>query len=241
MKVSVRNIYRILTCISVCFIISSCSDDEPEYNPSDDKVVNTILSKACTEWNSSKEQIQKHMKGYSLVDSDENFLQYSDKNGAITVSYDFINDSLRATAAIVPKLSDSDITPYLDDYVDFAELSSKKIYYNSQQNTMCFSYETEVQDVEYTVIGFTPIISNLYASVQPIIVTTIEASDISRTSCRIYGSVSGIGKSCTCGVRYSTNADLSPYSTKTSTSRGDFSLRVSGLSRNTTYYCQCYV
>jgi len=245
MKKIIRDTYFILICVLLCNVCISCNNNAPDFDldsdSSDDEVVSTILDKASTEWNSSKEQIKNHMKSFQLIDSDEDFLQYSDKNGIITVSYDFANDKLRATVAIVPKLSDTNLTPYLSNYSYFAELSTKKIYCNTNKNTICFTYETNVQDEEYTILGFTPISSSLYDTVDPIIVSTKEVTDISKYSGRISGSVSGVSKSCTCGVRYSTDSNLKSAQKKTVKSQGDFQINITGLSKGTTYYCQCYV
>lgn len=156
-------------CITLSCVSYSCSDDPDDIlsgNPSDEEVVDVVLNKASTEWNSSVEQIKKHMNGFTLVDSDKDFLQYTDKKGLLTISYSFSNDSLMATATIVPKLSDLDLTPYLQGYTSLGELSSKHVYYNNSANTMCFSYSTKNEETEYTVLGFTPITSSLYPNVK---------------------------------------------------------------------------
>lgn len=242
MKNYIQILYSILLCITLSCVISSCSKDSYDAlsdNPSDEEVVEAVLNKASTSWNSSVEQIIKHMNGYTLVDSDEDFLQYTDKTGQLIISYSFTNDSLKATATIVPKLSEIDLTPYLQGYASLGELSSKHVYYNTN-NTMCFSYNIKEEETDYTVLGFTPISSNLYAKVEPIIITTLEASNIGTTYATIKGSISGVSKSNTCGVRYSTDKDFSTSSTKTTTSRGNYSLKISSLKRNTLYYFQCY-
>lgn len=243
MKNYIQILYGILLCITLSCVFSSCSDDSDDIlsdNPSDGEVIEVVLNKASTSWNSSVEQIKKHMNGYPLVDSDEDFLQYTDKTGLLTISYSFSNDSLMATATIVPKLSDIDLTPYLQGYTSLGELSSKHVYYNNSANTMCFSYNTKDEETDYTVLGFTPIKSNLYATVKPIIITTSEATYIGTTYATIKGSISGVTKSCTCGVRYSTDREFTTSSTKTTTSRGDYSVKISSLKRNTLYYFQCY-
>lgn len=243
MKSFIQILYGILLCLALNCVFSSCSDDSDDIlsdNPSDEEVVEAVLNKASTSWNSSVEQIKKHMNGYTLVDSDEDFLQYTDKTGLLTISYSFSNDSLMTTATIVPKLSDIDLTPYLQGYISLGELSSKHVYYNNSANTMCFSYNTKDEETDYTVLGFTPITSNLYENVEPIMVTTGEATKIGTTYATIKGSISGVAKSYTCGVRYSTDREFAASSTKTTTSRGDYSVKISGLKRNTLYYFQCY-
>lgn len=243
MKKYIQILYGTLLSITFICVLSSCSDDPDDIlsdNPSDEEVVEVVLNKASTSWNSSVEQIKKHMNGYHLVDSDENFLQYTDKSGLMTISYSFSNDSLMATATIVPQLSDIDLAPYLQGYTSLGELSSKHVYYNNSVNTMCFSYNTKNEETYYTVLGFTPITSDLYATVNPIIVTTSESTNIGATYTTIKGSISGVAKSCTCGVRYSTDREFTTSSSRTTTSKGDYSVRISSLKRNTLYYFQCY-
>lgn len=238
-----RTIYIISLCVTLNYLFSSCSDDSNgsiSDNTSDEEIIEIVLNKASTSWNSSVEQIKKHMNGYTLVDSDEDFLQYTDKKGLLTISYSFSNDSLMATAAIVPTLSNEDLTSYLQGYTSLGELSYKHVYYNYSANTMCFSYDTKDGETDYTILGFTPIKSNLYANVSPIIITTSEATNIGATYVTIKGSLSGVTKSYTCGVRYSTDREFTKSSTKTTTSRGDYSIKILRLNRNTLYFYQCY-
>lgn len=229
----------VIACI-LCFSCSDSSDDILNLDSPDDKVVEEVLKKACISWNGSVEQIKKHMKGYTLVDSDADFLKYTDKNGVLTISYSFTNDSLKATAAIAPKISEVDLSSFLHGYSELGGLSAKQVLYNTSNNTMCFSYDSTIDETEYTIIGFTPINSNLYANVEPIIVTTVEATNVKTTSATIKGSISGVSKTYTCGVRYSTDKTFATSKTKTTTSKGDFSLSISSLTKSTTYYFKCY-
>lgn len=237
MKKLIQIFYGILLCVTLNCFISSCSDDSndlPNNDPAD-----IVLKKASISWNSSVEQIKNHMNGYTLVEADENFLQYTDNAGS-TISYSFSNDSLIATVSIFPKLSDIDLKHYLQGYTILGELSSKNVYYNSTVNAMCFTYDVTDDETDYTVLGFTPITSNLYANVDPIIVTTKEATNIGTTYATIKGSIAGVSKSCTCGVRFSTDKNFESSSTKETTSRGNFSLKISYLKKKTVYYFQCY-
>ena len=217
MKNFIQLLCGILLCITLNCFFSSCSDNSDD-RLSDEEVVEAVLNKASTAWNSSVEQIKKHMNGYILVDSDENFLQYTDKKGLVT----------------------TELTPYLQGYTSLGELSSKHVYYNNSANTMCFSYNTKKEETDYTVLGFAPITSNEYPNVEPIIITTSEATNIGTTYATIKGSISGVTKSYTCGVRYSTDKEFTTSNTKTTTSKGDYSVKISSLKRNTLYYFQCY-
>lgn len=163
MKNNLKYIGYILIFVTLNNFFISCNDDDKfdEYS-SDESIVENILDNAYTTWNTSKNQVQEQMNGYVLVDSDVDFLQYTDKNRLIKLSYSFVNDSLRATVAIALKLSDNALSYNLEEYENLGELSSKNVHYNASQNTMCFSYDILSDDAEYSVIGFTPIVSNLY-------------------------------------------------------------------------------
>lgn len=238
-----RLLYGVSSFIILSCMYSSCSDDSEDIldiTSSDEEIIDAVLNMASTSWNSTVEQIKHHMNGYTLVDSDENFLQYIDKSGLVTISYTFSNDCLMATATIVPKLSETDLSSSLQGYNYLGDLSSKHIYYSESLNTMCFSYNTSDNNADYTVLGFTPITSELYPTVELIYVESGNPINIGSTYVTITGFVSGVTKKCTCGVRYSTDFEFPTYSSKTTTSNGDFSIKISGLQKNTRYYYQCY-
>lgn len=154
--------YILISVILNNFFISCNNDDKFDEYSSDESIVENILDNAYTVWNTSKNQVQEQMNGYVLVDSDVDYFQYTDKNRLIKLSYSFVNDSLRATVAIAPKISDNALSYNLEEYENLGELSSKNIHYNTSKNIMCFSYDILSDDAEYSVIGFTPIVSNLY-------------------------------------------------------------------------------
>lgn len=162
MKDDLKYIGYILIFVTLNNFFISCNDDKFDEYSSDESIVENILDNAYTAWNTSKNQVQEQMNGYVLVDSDVDFLQYTDKNRLIKLSYSFVNDSLRATVAIAPKLSENALSYNLEEYENLGELSSKNVHYNTSKNTMCFSYDILSDDAEYSVIGFTPIVSNLY-------------------------------------------------------------------------------
>jgi len=163
MKIKLKNIGYILILVTVGnFCISCNNEDMIDEIPSDESIVGNILDNAYAVWNTSKSQVQEQMSDYVLVDSDIDFLQYTDQNRMIKLSYSFVNDSLRATVAIAPKLTNNVFSAYLEGYENLGELSSKNVYCNTSKNSMCFLYDILSGDTEYSVIGFTPIVSNLY-------------------------------------------------------------------------------
>lgn len=163
MKKNLRYIGYILMFLIFNNVCMSCNDDDMlDDIHSDGGIVKYILDNACTVWNASKNDVQEQMTDYVLINSDADFLQYTDQSRKIRLSYNFINDSLQATVAIAPKLTNNTLLSCLKDYESLGELSSKDVYYNTSKNTMCFSYDVQSNDTEYSIMGFAPIVSNLY-------------------------------------------------------------------------------
>ena len=163
MKINLKYIGYTLIFIALNNTFTSCSkDDSFDELPPEENIIESILDNVYIVWNTSKNQVQEQMRAYELIDSDIDFLQYTDKNRLIKLSYSFVNDSLRATVAIAPKLSNDILSYNLEGYENLGELSSKNVYHNTSKNTMCFSYDIFSDETEYSVIGFTPIVSTLF-------------------------------------------------------------------------------
>lgn len=163
MKENLRYFGYLLILVIFNNICMSCNDDDMLDNVhTDESIVDNIFDKAYTRWNASKNEVQRFMKGYTLIQSDDDFLQYTDQRNIIKLSYNFVNDSLQAAVAIAPKLTNNVLTSYLKEYDSLGMLSSKDVYYDIYENTMVFYYDTKYNDIEYSIIGFTPIESNLY-------------------------------------------------------------------------------
>ena len=77
---------------------------------------------------------------------------------------------------------------------------------------------------------------------QNVSVTTGSATSITSSSATLSGSVSGADQSLTCGIIYGTSSSLSSSSgtKKSTTSSGSYSISVTGLNANTTYYYRAY-
>ena len=76
-----------------------------------------------------------------------------------------------------------------------------------------------------------------------VIVITGEATDITKNSATLSGTISNSSQSQTCGFFYSTSSSLSASSGEkvTTTSMSNYSLSVTGLNANTTYYYRAYI
>ena len=91
---------------------------------------------------------------------------------------------------------------------------------------------------EYRYYGLT--VRPVYVGVSA---TTGNATDITDYSATLSGTVNNAYKSVTCGIIYGTSSTLSSTSgtKKSTTSSSEFSVNVTGLSPNTTYYYRAYV
>ena len=74
-------------------------------------------------------------------------------------------------------------------------------------------------------------------------VTTGNAANITDSGVTLYGTVNGADKSLTCGIIYGTSSTLSSSngSMKSTSSAGSYSIILSGLNANTTYYYRAFV
>ncbi len=158
-----KNYFRYIGYLLMCIICGNiCISCDPDSLKSDEDVVESIIESSSTSWTASRDQVQSEVKGYQLVESGSDYLQFVNKKGTIKFLYTFLDDSLQASVAIAPKVNQDFFSSYLKGYESLGELSSKKVYYNTEKNTMCFSYDIVSGDTEYSVMGFTPIKSYMF-------------------------------------------------------------------------------
>ena len=84
---------------------------------------------------------------------------------------------------------------------------------------------------------------NSFTTSKPnIAVATGVASDITESKAVLYGTISGTSKSVTCGMIYGTSSTLSSSDgvRKSTTSKDNYSISISGLNTNTKYYYRAY-
>ena len=87
-----------------------------------------------------------------------------------------------------------------------------------------------------------PVYGEISSNVE-VSVTTGEATNITTSGATLAGTISNAEKSLTCGIIYGTSSSLSSTSgtMKSTTSSGVYSIGLTGLNENTTYYYRAYV
>lgn len=237
-------IYLIITLSLFIFTAISCDNEDNDISSSDktDKeIVNDLLNGISTDWGTSSDGIKSHMTGYRIISEDVDFHQYINKNASLIISYNFKDDHLTASTSIIRKINDTNnISSYLDEYTYIGDIDESKIYADINSNTLCVVYDMQFDGTDYTVFGFTPIESDYYTYIDPIVVTTLEASEIGSTSAIIEGNISGIDNSCTCGILYMKGLVWNEKEALklTTNSQSDFSFKLTGLDIDTDYsYC----
>ena len=244
-KYALKYLYFVMMCLLAGSVYSCKEVDEIIDGPViDEKEVEKTLNSASVEWGASLEKVSKHMDGYSLVTSQNNdFLLYSDKQRLRFISYKFKNDSLFSTLILMPQMAeDADIGNFLRGYSFVGELDNTNVYQNYGNNTLACTYETEKNSVKYQAVGFTPINSTLLSTLSAIVVSTGDVDNIKYNSVTISGNIAGVTSKVSVGVFYDTDKNL-PASTrknKTTTAMEEFSLQITSLKEQTTYYYQMY-
>lgn len=242
------SILAIITISS--FLVSpiiSCKEDDdnlidgPTINGTE---VEKTLNSATIEWGISKEKVKKHMEGYNSVSSQgNNFLLFSNKGNSRFISYKFRNDSLYSTLILLPQMAeDADLGDILKGYTFVGELDNTDVYQNNSKNSLVCAYEVTKDTTKYQAVGFTPINSSLISTLAPITVTTGETDIIKYNSVTLCGNITGVTEKVKVGVYYDKDRTLpvSSRKTKTANSMGDFTIQITGLTEQTTYYYQMY-
>lgn len=252
-----KNIFRTLAlslffaCISTGCEKGSVDIDVngPEINDPDavDQEIDKVVGKICLNWNESYSEVNSKMNGFEKTVEDTEYISYKAKKGDYQISYDFVDGHLRSSVAVIPtsvQLDNSQVYS-LDGYTYIGEIDGAAVYANSSEGNLAMIMKRVVDNAEYLTIGFAPIESELFESVQPIGVGNVKISDVGYDSMTIIWSIignptDGIDRG---GISYSTSPDLSDAKTTTTSchNSGTFSMKLTTLAANQTYYFTAFV
>lgn len=223
-------------------LVSSCTKDSDGNLKQD--IIGDKLNKVCTEWGQTQEYINSYMSEYNYVNSNCTDISIFKGKGDITISYQFYDNSLIATALIFPSSSNELNIDELLSCADFiGELNGAKIYQNMRDNKMYSVWEELPVNNSYSSIGIAPIDSEIFSDLGP----NIEVSDnieVDGFKANFSGNISNIEGNAKAGILYGTKADLSINgdSIRTITaSNGQFEIEINGLIDHATYYYKPFV
>lgn len=240
------------SCI-VLFVFSvlnaSCSDGttsgiEDSIDPNDTEQVKELLSNVSTSWGASRATIQRQMNGYTTMVEEDDFLKYTNGDKTLYLSYEFTNDSLQASLVLLPQTdgteTSTNIPMNIDQYTYIGETGGASIYAEESSNTMVAVLSRDLEGQKYMAYGFTPIESDFYEDIEPIIVQPSEPSAVGTLSITLNASFSGINSVESAYFYYSTtDATLKTNKQKTATiASSSFYASISSLSPNSTVYFQ---
>ena len=242
--------FKYILFIIILLNIVNCSDNDvagekdevlDELNNDKSKENKNTQPDAYIVWGASPKDVAEHMRDYIEKEYEDDFSSYVTKDQSTTISYEFKDGELIAAAVIYsPDVNEENIKEKISSYGYVGELSNVQVYANNSINTLGLLYKCEWDDNKYFVLGYSPIESDLYEKAEPIAVSTLLASNIDVSSAIVGGEITGYDGTCTCGILYSMNRDMSSASKKTLNKNGKFTTTITGLNYNSTYYYQAF-
>ncbi|MCM1504612.1 MAG: hypothetical protein NC127_05400 [Muribaculum sp.] len=233
---------KYVLCLMVSILSYGCtSSEDNDFNGSNANVADALKT-ACRDWGADMSAVESHMKGYTQLSSEYDFLMYTSPKNDVTISYSFTDDGLCSTAVIYEGEGDKvSLKNYMSDFSYIGNISGTKVY-SDNLNTIGVVFDEVRADLnrQYSIIGFAPIESNSFEEVTPVSVTTCDVISVSATEATVGGVLNGVNTSYTCGIEYSISPDFTDCKQKSKYSSGEFEVSISGLSVNTKYYYRAY-
>lgn len=237
---------RIFIFVAILGLVA-CNKEIPVIDPNesvDPKIITSMIDVASTEWGATKERILSGMKGCTLVTgTDKDISLYTIPNSQQYISYLFKDGRLMATDIIFPNNDETaDYHSILTNYSYLGIIDNSIVYINDKKNTLASVWSLVDDDIHYSIIGFAPIVSDLYEAAQPIGVRTDKEYEAGSITAIVYGTVSGVDDAVEVGAIYGLTPDLSVESgTKVSTtSQGKYSVELKGLMDDELFYYCAY-
>lgn len=204
-------------------------------------VTTETLNSASTAWGSSREELQRYMKGYEAIHTtDSEILVYRSKSNV--VSYQLINNQLGATSILFYGPShELNFDDTLAGFSLVGELSGSKIYQNPDSNCLATVMKPVDSDNSYSAISFAPLQTELYDDYE-IKVSTNSDVEIDGFNAYVSGNVylhdGAVEVGFIYGLDYTLPVEICRK--KSTTGSGNFSMKLTGLADNETYYYKAY-
>lgn len=237
--------YLFIFCTIILF---SCDKESIPNVPIDDKVSEEFFKYVCKDWGTDKANVKSKMSGYTLIEtSDDNVLQFTDKEESHKVCYEFADGKLRASMMTFLKGSQEVDNTVLDlkSYKYMGQTDGGSIYTDALNNTMFIYMEkADGNSNIYIVLGFTPMTSDLYENVEPISVIIDDPTDIEPMKVTMKATLNGANNIEAARFYVASMADMSDskwYSATISGQQISKSLTLSAPNQTIYYYAEVKV
>lgn len=239
-------VFTFLACLTIGFG-TSCSngfDFSDNFDIDSPEALEATLSLLSKNWGSSKSTVKAEQhKELVLIYEDSEFMKYSNSNGSFFVSYSFKDDQLATSLLLLPTDKMTAVANYkLDDYEYIGNMDGAAVH--TSETAIASVMNCDFDDNKYVAIGLTPADDSydLFATINPISVTTCAATDITTSSMSLNGSFTGETVNPVAYIKYSYSADMSSATIKKCTiTDKSFSYSLNGIKPNTTIYFYAYI
>ena len=216
----------------------ACKENDPDHSAS-----NTINEALYNEWGASKEQIIGNLIPRSFSEEGVDVITVTLSDFNTTIGYQFKEGKLCATLIKSNSVKYDFHTSY-NSTSYLGDLGAWSVHADISRNTLVYvNNQMDSDDNHSSIVGFAPILSDCYDNLSSIQVTTGRASAISYFSAVVSGSVMGFSESCETGIVYGkSSSSLETKGSRITSDKHDiFSITLSNLSNNTTYYYKAYL
>ena len=187
-------------------VATSCHDNDEingHQQPSERIVTDVLLS-----WESPINKIKASNTGYRLISEGDDYLVYSSQDNYSNIIYGFTDRKLSSSYIRMANNKSVDWTRYLKQFSELGTIDSTTVFHSTHFNSLAF-LETDINDISYSILGFTPIESELTPELPPVVVTTGDATNIKSLSATVGGRVSGINSEAKTGFIYGRQPTIS--------------------------------
>lgn len=236
----------LLVAVAFIFGLIACSEDDGKATDpiSDNEVSEKVLAKICIDWGVSQSEVASKMKRCQELYKSSDIAKYGIKDASYTISYMYDDGKLKSSILSIPlnDRSESQNVFDLNDYTYIGDVDGANVYSSTEKNTMCLIVTRNADGIDYLVVGFTPLDSDMFDKFNPIEITTLEASEIAERSFTMNASISGVESQPKVYFEISENIDMSKATKyNASVSNQTATYTVTNLKPNLTYYYRAYL
>ncbi len=233
-----RRLYTYIILTSIVAVVYGCKENNP-----DTRTTSAINEALYNDWGASKERVIGNLIPIPFNEEESDLITVNLSDISTTIGYHFSEGKLCATI-VVSESAKYDYHKLYNGAVLLGIIGSWSVYAHSSSNTLIYEKHVSLnEDKQLNITGFAPILSDSYNNLPSITVTTGSASSISYNTATVSGRTVGYSEQCETGILYGkTSSSLETQGSKYISNKHDeFSLNLSNLSDNTTYYYKAYL